>query len=329
MPNDLRERPGNWREFSRPVGQFVRPAKPGGIVALPFGGHTKAKSVRQFGLRGRLHSGKEFNTESTESMERGALLFTQPTIQDWRVGVDAAVAQKRPIAARVFAFRGIALDDQDFFFVARSLGENLAEGIGDKRIAPEFQAGIAFFGLAFESHTIDDSGVDSVSNGMAALDRFPGIELGSAELRFFVRVPADAGRIKNHLRAAEGGEARAFGIPLVPANLNADACIPSIKIWKTEIAGSEVKLFVVEGIVGNVHLAVFSEKRSIRVEDGAGVVVNAGGAAFEEGYDQRDFVFFRNLGECFGRRAGYSLGEIEKFRVFGAAEVFSVKKFVQ
>jgi hypothetical protein len=43
------------------------------------------------------------------------------------------------------------------------------------------------------------------------LDRFPSIELGGAELCFFVRVPADAGRIENHLRAAAAGGVRGGG----------------------------------------------------------------------------------------------------------------------
>ena len=55
------------------------------------------------------------------------------------------------------------------------------EGIGDERIAPEFQSGIAFFGLAFESDAIDDRSIDAVGNGMAALNRFPGIELRGAD----------------------------------------------------------------------------------------------------------------------------------------------------
>src|SRR5882724_4222685 len=130
MPNDFRERPGDRRKFAGPVGKFVGPAEPGRVVALPFGGDAKAKSVRRFGLRGCLHSERESNTGSTESTERVALLFTQPTIQDWRVRVDAAVAQKRPIAARVFAFCGVAFDDQDFLLVARGFGENLPEWIG-------------------------------------------------------------------------------------------------------------------------------------------------------------------------------------------------------
>src|SRR6266404_6658167 len=67
MPNDFRERPGNRREFSGPVAEFVRPAEPSGLVALPFGGHAKAKVMRRVGLWQCLHRGKEFNTESTET----------------------------------------------------------------------------------------------------------------------------------------------------------------------------------------------------------------------------------------------------------------------
>src|SRR5882724_13615309 len=104
MPNDFRERPGNRREFAGPVGKFVGPAEPGRVVALPFGGHAKAKGMWRAGLQRCLHRGQEFISGGTESTEKGALFFAQPTIQDWRVSVDAAVTQKRPIASRVFAF---------------------------------------------------------------------------------------------------------------------------------------------------------------------------------------------------------------------------------
>src|SRR5256885_4594031 len=70
-------------------------------------------------------------------------LFAQPAIQDWTVGVDAAVAEKGPVAPRVFAFCGVAFDDEDFFFVIRRFGGDLSEGIGDKRISPEFKTGVA------------------------------------------------------------------------------------------------------------------------------------------------------------------------------------------
>jgi hypothetical protein len=52
-----------------------------------------------------------------------------------------------------------------------------------------------------------------------------------------------------------------------------------------------------------VHLAVFAQERSIRIQDRAGIVVDAGGAAFEQGNYQRDFLFLGDLREFFGRGA--------------------------
>src|SRR6202040_980675 len=134
--------------------------------------------------------------------------------------------------------------------------------------------------------------VDAVGDGVRALDGLPGVELRGAEFRFLVRMPAYAGGIENHLRATERGDAGAFGIPLVPADLHADLAVLSLEIGKTKIARGEVKFFVVERVVGDVHLAVFAEEAAVGVEDGAGVVIDAGGAAFEQGDDEDDFVFF-------------------------------------
>src|SRR5438132_11583519 len=204
--------------------------------------------MRRFDLRVSLHWEKEFNTEDTESAEdtvrkeKSTLLFAEPAVQDGLIGVDAAVAEEGPIAARVFALGGIALDDENFFLVVRSFGNHLAKGIGNERIPPEFQTRVAILRLAFETNAIDDRGVNTVCNGVAALNGFPGVELRAAELRFFMRVPANTGGIKNHVRTAKSGEARAFGIPLVPADLYADTRVSCIKIRETKIARREIKL---------------------------------------------------------------------------------------
>jgi len=42
MAHDFREGPGNRSKFSRPIRQFMRPAKPCAFVRLPFGGHAIA-----------------------------------------------------------------------------------------------------------------------------------------------------------------------------------------------------------------------------------------------------------------------------------------------
>src|SRR5713226_5083057 len=131
--------------------------------------------------------------------EKSALLFVQPAVQYGWIGVDAAVAQKRPVAASFFALCGVAFNHQNFFLIVGCLGNNLAEGVSDKGISPEFQSRVSLFRLAFESYAIHHGSVHTVGNGMSALNRFPGVELCGAELRLLVRVPADAGGIENHL----------------------------------------------------------------------------------------------------------------------------------
>ena len=101
-------------------------------------------------------------------------------------------------------------------------------------------------------------------------------------------MPADGRGIEQNVRAAQAGEARAFRIPLVPADQHADAAVARVEIGKAQIAGREIKLFVVERIVGDVHLAIDAQQRAVGVEDRGGVVVQAGGAALEERSDDHD-----------------------------------------
>jgi len=244
------------------------------------------------------------------------------------IGVDAAVAQKWPVTAGFFALGGVALDDQNFLFIVGGFGEDAAEGIGDEGVSPELETGVAFFWFTLVADAIDYGHVNAVGDGVRALDGAPGVELGGAELGFFERMPADACGIENDLRALKRGEARTFRIPLVPANLNADASVGGIEIGEAKIAWREIELFVIEGIVGDVHFAVFAEERAIGVEDGARVVVNAGGAALEERSDEDHFSFFCDFCEGVGRGTRDWFGEIEKIRVFGAAKIFAAKKFV-
>src|SRR5258708_16466974 len=78
-------------------------------------------------------------------------LFAQPAIQDGSVGVDAAIAKEWPVATSVFALGGIALDDEEFFLIVGSFGDDLAKRMGDEKIAPEFKAGVAVCGPSFEA----------------------------------------------------------------------------------------------------------------------------------------------------------------------------------
>ena len=121
------------------------------------------------------------------------------------VGVDAAISKERPIAARVFALCGIAFDHENFLVLTASLRDDLAERIGDKRIPPEFDARIARGRITFIADAIDDGHKGAVGDGVRALNRPPGVELRLTYFGLFLRVPADAGWIKNDLGAIESG----------------------------------------------------------------------------------------------------------------------------
>src|ERR1019366_10713286 len=101
------------------------------------------------------------------------------------------------------------------------------------------------------------------------------------ELGFFARVPADRGRVDEDLGALHGRQAGGFGEPLIPANQNADAAKARVESAKAEIAGSEIVFFVEERILRDVHLAIKTEDGAVRIEDHRGIVIDAGGAAFE------------------------------------------------
>ncbi len=136
------------------------------------------------------------------------------------VGVDAAVAQERPVAPDFFHLLRIALDDQNLFLVVRRLGENPAERIADERSAPEFETLVR---RPFEADAIYRRDIDAVGDRVRALGGAPGIVLRRAVLSLLRGVPADRGRIEQNVRARKRGEARGFGIPLVPADERRDA----------------------------------------------------------------------------------------------------------
>src|SRR5262249_31822637 len=142
-------------------------------------------------------------------------LFVEPSIEDWSVGVNAAVAQEGPVLGGFFGTPPGAIDDGRFFFFAGGFWRNLPGGNGVKGRSPEFDSGI---GRAFVTDAIHCGNVDPVRDRVGTLNRLPGIELRSAILRFFTWMPADCGWIKQNIRAPERRKARAFGIPLIPTH---------------------------------------------------------------------------------------------------------------
>src|SRR5208337_1799982 len=114
-----------------------------------------------------------------------------------------------------------------------------------------------------------------------------------------------------------------------PAYERAEFSGGGVKGLEAKIAGSEIKLFVIERVVGNVHLAVDAAERAIRVEDRGRVVVEARSALLEERRDEHDFVFPGSSGELFRARSWNWLGEIEQSGVFALAEILCLEELRQ
>ena len=167
----------------------------------------------------------------------------------------------------------------------------MSEWVGHKGSAPELESAV---GRSFESDTVYGRDIDSVGDGVSALNGLPGFVLAGAVLLFFRRMPADRRGIEQNLRATQRCETRGFGIPLVPADECRDASEDGVEAALAEVAGSEIEFFEVEGIIGDVHLSVQAQNFAGRSNHRRCVVVDARGAALEQRCDDDDVLLFRN-----------------------------------
>src|SRR3954452_9745405 len=102
------------------------------------------------------------------SLSSPSLLIVEETALDATVGIDAAVAQKRPVAPHVFDAPAVDFADENLFLIGRGFLDDDAERVGDKRRAPEFDARPARGALVADA--IDRRDRDAVGNRVGALD---------------------------------------------------------------------------------------------------------------------------------------------------------------
>src|SRR5579863_5900290 len=164
---------------------------------------------------------------------------------------------------------------------------------------------------------------------MGALCRAPGVVLRGSVLSLFGGMPADGGWIKEDVGAGERCQARGFGIPLVPADECGDASELRVECAEAEISRREVELFEEKRIVGNVHLAINSEQRSIGVNDRRRVVVKARRALLEKRSDDHDTQLGRERAQTFGRWPRNGFRQIEKPGILFAAEILRTEQLLQ
>src|ERR1700675_2380091 len=223
--------------------------------------------------------------------------------------------------------------EQNFFLVVRSFREHAPEWITEKRTSPEFEPfprhRVAADVASFEAYAIHHANINSVRDGVRALNGAPSVMLRLAEFGLLRGMPSDSRRVKKNACSLQGGEARAFGIPLVPADERAESPGGGVEGFEAEVAGSEIKFLVVERIVGDVHLAVDAAQRAICIEDRGRVVIETGRALLEERRDQHDFISLGGGGKLLRARAGNRLGKIEQSGVFALAEILGLEEFGQ
>ena len=116
---------------------------------------------------------------------------------------------------------------------------------------------------------------------------------------------------------------------MIPANQHANLAVARVPGFETKIAGREIKFFVEQRVVGNVHLPVNAEQRAVGVNDRGGVVINAGGAFLEQRGDDDDLVLLRELLERLGAWAGNFFGQLKILVVFALAEILRAEQFLR
>src|SRR6266487_1529942 len=248
------------------------------------------------------------------SIRLPGLSVNQPLCQPV-VRINPPVAQERPVRARGIELSEVNRHDENLFPVRAGLGEDFAGGTGNETLSPKLDARASRGTLVADA--IGDSDVAAIGQGVAALDELPRLVLVGAVCRFFTRMPADGGRVEKNLRALQCRQLRALWILLVLANQHADLAVAGLPRAETQIAGREIKLLVVERIVRDVHLPVRAEQRTVRINDGGRVVIDAGRAPLEERGDDDHLVFAGELLKDVRARAGNRLGEFEILVVFG------------
>src|SRR5262245_13023757 len=145
----------------------------------------------------------------------------------------------------------------NLFLVDRTFRDDLAIRSAYEALAPKFNA-ISASGR-FVTDSVCHPQLAPVGHCMTKLNPSPRRMVPLSKFPFPTLVPADCRWIKNNLCATQRGQSRCLRIPLVPANTDADLAARSVPRLESEIPRREVKLFVIQRIIRNVHFAIFTE----------------------------------------------------------------------
>ena len=155
---------------------------------------------------------------------------------------------------------------------------------------------------------------------------------GLLDLPQVVGVAGGGGGGHEHdLRAVQPEHAAALGKVAVVADVDADGGVAGLEDGISQVPGLEVELLPERGqAVRDVVLAVLAEVRAVGVEDGRGVVVDAGRFFLVDGHHHGHLVLpGQVLHQPDGGTVGYLLGEVVPARVLLRGEVRTVEQLLE
>ena len=188
----------------------------------------------------------------------------RPRLGQHAVEVGAAVAEEAP--GRAVGLQEIQVEGrrQHALVLAVEAGDEVAAMVGDEAGAVEHltAAGVALRSL-LEADAVGADHGDDVRHRMAlhgAPPRVAGVEAGVVRLR------TDGGRIEQHLGPHQRHGPRGLGVPLVPADADAQAAEAAVPDAEAGVAGAEIVLFLVARPVGDVAFAIEAHQRAVGVD---------------------------------------------------------------
>ena len=168
-----------------------------------------------------------------------------------------------------------------------------------------------------------------VGHGMSALHRLPGRALALLLVGRVVRVEPDGCGVDEQLGTLQGHQACGLRIPLVPADEHAQPSHTGVYRVEAQVAGGEVELLVVAGVVGNVHFPVGAGYVAVLVEYDSRVVVESQSSPLKQRGDNDHAQPSGQCTEEVGGGSRYGLCLVEHADVFRLTEVQPVVQLLQ
>src|SRR5258706_11158964 len=219
-----------------------------------------------------------------------------------------AVAVKLPDVAHLAVFLEVEIGHQHFFLLVAGLGDDLAARVDEVAGAVE-----VVFAQRLHADAVDRADPIAVGDGVRHLLDLPEVHRESARGR---RGDVD------DLGAVEAQGAGAFGEVPVVADVDADLRVLGLEDGIAQVAGPEVELLPEAADLWDVRLAILAEVAAVGVDDGGGVVVDAGLLQLVYRHDQHHLVLLGHLAHAANRRAiRHRLGEFVELGILHLAEI--------